>query len=204
MPNNGFKIEGLDTLNKTLKTISHAVRIEVLEELKASALEINSLAAQNIQSNGSIGASGGGGGLLGSQQMIESDPSTFEIVNTAPYAAYVEFGTGARVSVPAEWKDYAALFKRGSNRAGGIEMVKRLTEWVRAKGLSGRYSVKTRQRVGGKNTQANEDKKVAYAIYLSIVKNGIYAHPFLYPAYIKVKQKIMPRVKEVINTAMKS
>jgi len=200
---NGFKIEGIESLKEKLKNLTIAIKTDVIKELEASALEINSLAAQNIAANGSIGASGGGGGLLGSQQMIESAPGIFEIINTAPYAAYVEFGTGARINIPAEWKDYAALFKRGSNRAGGIEMIKRLTEWVRSKGLAGSYSVKTQRRLGSKKTQRNEDEKIAYAIYLGIVQNGIYAHPFLWPAFVKVRPQIIERVQTVIRESIK-
>ena len=48
-----------------------------------------------------------------------TDKKYKEIYNTADYAAYIEFGTGRGVSVPAELTQYAAGFK-GSRPGGNI------------------------------------------------------------------------------------
>jgi HK97 gp10 family phage protein len=37
---------------------------------------------------------------------------SYEVVSTIPYAAYVEFGTGGAVNIPAGVKDYAIQFKK--------------------------------------------------------------------------------------------
>ena len=42
------------------------------------------------------------------------------VFSDAEYAAYLEFGTGAKVSVPPEWEDYAIQFK-GVKEVTGIE-----------------------------------------------------------------------------------
>ena len=71
-------------------------------------------------------------------------------------------------------------------------MVLRITEWVRRKGLgtgfagpigvTGTYSVKSRRRTGSKDVQAQQNKQAAYAIALKILREGIPAQPYLYPA----------------------
>ena len=47
-----------------------------------------------------------------------------------------------------------------------------LIAWVRKKGLSGAYSLKTRRRLGSKTTQAEQDKSMAYMIALKIKHHG--------------------------------
>jgi hypothetical protein len=41
------------------------------------------------------------------------------VFSDAGYAAYLEFGTGAKVDVPPEWEDYAIQFK-GEKEVSGI------------------------------------------------------------------------------------
>jgi len=112
------------------------------------------------------------------------------------YAAYLEFGTRKFAaqyvsSLPADWRQVAARAKGG--RGGTFEeMVLRITEWVRRKGLgtgfagpigvTGTYSVKSRRRTGSKDVQAQQNKQAAYAIALKILREGIPAQPYLYPA----------------------
>ena len=112
------------------------------------------------------------------------------------YAAYLEFGTRKFAAeyvstLPADWREVAARAKGG--RGGTFEeMVLRITEWVRRKGLgtgfagrigvTGTYSVKSRIRTGSKNIQAQQNRQAAYAIALKILREGIPAQPYLYPA----------------------
>ena len=49
------------------------------------------------------------------KQSINAKPISFlsyEVVSTIPYAAYVEFGTGGAVKIPAGVEDYAIQFKK--------------------------------------------------------------------------------------------
>ena len=40
----------------------------------------------------------------------------YEVVSTMPYAAYVEFGTGGAVKIPAGVEDYAIQFKKPNKK----------------------------------------------------------------------------------------
>jgi len=124
------------------------------------------------------------------------------------YAAYLEFGTRKFAaqyvsSLPADWRQVAARAKGG--RGGSFEeMVLRITEWVRRKGLgngfagkigvTGTYSVKSRRRTGSKDIQAQQNRQAAYAIALKILREGIPAQPYLYPA---VNTNIPVLIKEL-------
>lgn len=95
------------------------------------------------------------------------------------YAAYLEFGTrkfaAAYVnSLPADWKSYAAQF-RGSGGGNG-DYFEIIRKWVKRKGI---------------------DDAAAYAIALSILRNGIKAQPFLYPAFQKNLVKLESKLKEL-------
>jgi hypothetical protein len=57
--------------------------------------------------------------------------------------------------------------------------IKPLVEWVRKKGIVGRYNTKTRKRLGGKAKTASEDMSAARAIQRSIAKRGTRGKPFL-------------------------
>jgi hypothetical protein len=126
-----------------------------------------------------------------------------EIVVNCDYAAYVEFGTrkfAARYvsTLPQNWQQFAAEFKNSGG--GGLwEFLKRLTEWVARKGLSGTYSTKTQRRTGKKVDRANEDFDAAFGIALYILKNGIKPHPYLYPAYEKNRILLEKRIKDLLD-----
>lgn len=112
-----------------------------------------------------------------------------EIVAGAPYASYIEFGTrkfaaSYVASLPKDWQTLAAQYK---GKGGGTfeELVKNIAVWVGQKGIAGRYSVKTRKRLGDTATKEQENLQAAYPIALKIVRNGISARPYLYPAYVK-------------------
>ncbi len=125
------------------------------------------------------------------------------ITVNADYAAYVEFGTkkfaAAYVAaLPADWQTFAAQFK-GKGGESFQQFIVRLTQWVHRKGLAGTYSVKTRERTGAKASHGTEDYSVAYKIALSILRNGIKAHPFLYPAFEKNRLELIANLKAQIE-----
>ena len=101
---------------------------------------------------------------------------TWEVVATEPYSAYLEFGTGISVSVPAEMQDIASQFKGGRISEGTLyEAIK---EWARNKGIP---------------------KDVVYFIYLKILKKGIDPHPFLYPAFVEGRVQYIEELKKELE-----
>ena len=90
----------------------------------------------------------------------------WSIIAFANYAAYVEFGTGKKVTVPDEFKDMAAEFK-GKGGGSFEEGLKRIKAWCKRKGI---------------------DEDAAYPIFMSLLNVGMEPHPFLYPAFKKGEQ----------------
>ena len=95
-----------------------------------------------------------------------------EIVVAANYAAYLEFGTrgfaAAYVAtLPTEWQVFAAQFKGGGGSFEDFFM--NIIDWVKRKGI---------------------EPAAAYPIAIKILRFGIAAKPFLYPA-VEINKKIL-------------
>lgn len=94
------------------------------------------------------------------------------------YASYVEFGTRKYAAetvskLPADWQAFASSTK-GKGAGTFKEFVERLVGWVSRKGL-----------------------QAAYAIALTILRNGVKAQPFLYPAYNKYKDQLLKDLNDI-------
>jgi HK97 gp10 family phage protein len=94
------------------------------------------------------------------------------------YGAYMEFGTGAKVSVPTEFKDMAASFK-GQKTGTFKEALESIKAWCRAKGI---------------------DEKAAYPIFAKILGAGINPRPFLYPSWIEGKKQYLKDLENLLKT----
>jgi HK97 gp10 family phage protein len=136
----GVNLTGIDSLQNALKKLDEKLVKEVSNEINASALKIQSDARKLAPVNmgflrNSIVLDGELGGL------------TVDVAAKMPYAAYVEFGTGAKVSIPSGYEEYAALFK-GTRKVSGMrsqpylipsyeiekpKLIKRLNEMLNAK-----------------------------------------------------------------------
>jgi hypothetical protein len=105
-----------------------------------------------------------------------------EVVATAKYAAYIEFGTRKFAasyvsSLPQDWATYAATFQ---GPAGGTfaDLVKSIMGWCKRKGI---------------------DEKAAYPIARKIIINGIKAQPYLYPSVLKNTPQLIKDIKDIYS-----
>lgn len=103
--------------------------------------------------------------------------SRYRIMVNEMYGAYMEFGTGAKVKVPAEFRDMANSFrpKTGKTFEQGLDSIK---VWCRAQSI---------------------DEKYAYIIFVTILMNGLEPRPFLYPAWTKGKKDYLNNLKRVLS-----
>ena len=172
----GFSVnlQNLKGIQDALKNLDVSLKKDVSNEINASALKIQSDAKRLAPVNF--------GQLRSGIRLEKVSDLTFGVESTASYSPYVEFGTGGKVSVPADFQDYARTFKGGK---GGKfkDMVDALTLWVRRKGIG-----------NGKN-----DKGLAYVIARSILQKGLRPQPFLIPAYEQEKPKLIKRLKDLLN-----
>jgi len=118
------------------------------------------------------------GTLAQSIHTMESEKGLTQNVGTnEPYAPYMEFGTGSRVQVPAEFSNMAnrAKDKSEGNFKQGLESIKR---WCIKKGI---------------------DVKAAYPIFVAILNNGLTPRPFMYPAFVKARATFADDIKDALK-----
>lgn len=205
------KIEGLQALVTKFDTFEKDVQKKLQDELIDWGNNTKGRAIRNLSQPYPDGAVDRG--ILKNRIEVDIKPLNVSVVVASDYAAYVEFGTkkfaAAYVAtLPQDWRTFAAQFKGGG---GGTfaDFVKRLTEWVHRKGLgtgfagnigvAGTYSTKTRKRTGNKQTQASQDKQAAYLIARKIVRDGMRAHPFLYPASEESRVELERNLKAIFQ-----
>jgi HK97 gp10 family phage protein len=167
-------LNGLKDIQDALKNIDGKLKQDVGDEINASALKILTDAKRLAPVNF---------GQLRNQIAIEPiDDLTYAVEAKASYSAYVEFGTGNQVSVPADFTSYAAQFK-GKKGGKFKDFVDALTLWVKRKGIG-----------DGKN-----DKGLAFVIARSILQKGMRPQPFLIPSYETEKPKLIQRLKKLLD-----
>ena len=167
-------LSGIKELEGKLNKLTTALQKDVSNEINATALNIENQAKKLAPINL--------GQLRNSIALTKDSELTYTVAANASYSAYVEFGTGPQVSVPADFTSYAQQFK---GKSGGKfkDMVEALTLWVKRKGVG-----------NGKN-----DKGLAYVIALSILRKGMRPQPFLIPAYEMEKPKLIQRLNQLLN-----
>lgn len=187
------QISGLDTIRKALEQRPKAIFKEVELEFEATADQITSKQKQRVPKD-----MGGSGGLASAISNARTKPLTYELVAQRFHAAYMEFGTKKRARIPAELAGIASEFQAKKGGGSGEGFYDSILEWVKRKGITGTYSLKTRKRTGNKLDQQIEDEQAAFAIYLSIKRHGVKPHPFFFAAYFEERPKLIERIKNIL------
>jgi HK97 gp10 family phage protein len=171
-----FDITNISEVLGKLQSFDKKVQQDVKDEVNASALNIQSGAKRLAPVNlGQLRNS-----IYLKEQKVDKG-FVFSVGSNASYAPYVEFGTGGKVSIPAGFEQLASGFK--GKKAGTFkDMVQALTLWVRRKGIGG-----------------GNDKSIAYAIAISILKKGMRPQPFLIPSFETEKPKMINNIKKAIE-----
>lgn len=167
-----FEIQGLDKLKAKIKALPKDVQEEVVGEIQAwgnevNALQLSLISQQKIQDFGGL------------QQNTKAMPTPdgVELISNVFYAPFVEFGTGAKVKVPAEVAAYASQF-RGKKKGTFRDFVVKMGEWLKRKGY---------------------DPKLAFIAALNKIKNGSEARPYFFDPYIKKRRILIQRINKVIS-----
>lgn len=138
-------------------------------------------------------APGDTGFLRGQISVKELSPLTYEVVSGSEYSAPMEFGTKGKFT-PIPGVDSSEF--KGLPKGNWQEFINSIAKWVRRKGLSGTYSVKTKKRTGNKLNQISEDYQLAYVIARSIYKNGVTPHPFFFKQLASVRRDLFRGIRE--------
>ena len=176
-----FRLDGVqDALNR-IRRAGNEVRAEVDMELADGANLIRTTAVKNVKQN----IDNTTGKLAVSMFAQKIGPLQHEVGNNVFYAPYIEFGTGGKVSVPQELKAIAEEVRSRPKRGNFADMHVAIYEWAVRKGYI------------SKNDKTGMAKAKWWAI--RILKNGISPQPFLYPAFVANRQKIVDRIKRVLE-----
>ena len=122
--------------------------------------------------------------------------TSFEVVSASKYSAPMEFGTKTKFT-PIPGID-AGEFK-GRPVGSWKDFINNIAKWVRRKGISGTYSVKTRKRTGNKLNQVAEDYQLAYMIARKIYRTGVRPHPFFFKQIPLVRRDIFRGIRQILN-----
>lgn len=164
-----MEVKGVQSVIYELRKFGEKAEKIINAETEAIAFQIESDAKKIAPKNF--------GKLAQSISKLKVKPSLYKVTVNELYGAYIEFGTGTKVNVPAEFASIAASFK-GKKQGSFKEGLEAIKVWCRHKGI---------------------DEKYAYAIFAKILGAGINPQPFLYPAWIKGKKDYLDN----LNNALK-
>jgi HK97 gp10 family phage protein len=184
-------LNGMKELEGKLNNLTTVLKKDVSDEINSSALNIQKQAKRLAPVNF--------GKLRGSIALKKDSDLTYSVAAYASYAAYVEFGTGGKVSIPAGYESFASQF-RGQKGGTYYDFLLAILDWIKKKGIvAGTYNIKTKRRLGNKAQKFNEDVKLAESIAFSILKKGINPQPFLIPSFENEKPKLIQRLNKLLN-----
>ena len=172
-------IKGLSSTISELRKFGEKAEKLINAETQSTAFNIEEDAKKRAPKNfGKLAQS-----ISTSQPISDKNKSIISRVITVNelYGAYMEFGTGSKVNVPAEFADMAATFKgkKQGTFKQGLEAIK---VWCKAKGIP---------------------EAAAYPIFAKILGAGINPRPFLYPAWVKGKNDYQNNLERVLKSLNK-
>ena len=111
--------------------------------------------------------------------------------------ALVGYAAAYVPSLPSDWQTFAASYK-GKGNGDYYDFLNAILDWVKRKGLSDVTNSYTGKKVGGKAAIENQ-VVLAEAIAWSILKKGIKAQPFLYPASQQALPQLTADLKRIFD-----
>ena len=178
---------GLDRVIGSLKSFPANLKKEMDLELSQAAQEVATLATRNAPADEAK-----------LRQSIQDNKvgNHYEVTVGAAYAPFMEFGTKKLFQSTRGFENYAREFK-GKQVAGPAgNLFDAILGWVKRKKI--KFPAKTK---GRKKYISPED--TAFIISRSIATKGVHPHPFLFPAFVKVRRELVGRLTDIIRRAFK-
>lgn len=186
----GFNIEiiGLPQMRGMIKGLVRELETKIENEIHASGVQIRNKAIRNITRQKIVDQ-----GALRAGMQLTNILNGVQVFNSVLYSPFVEFGTKGRTRVPAEWQSYAMIFKGPTNRGDFEHFVLNLVDWMKRKGIKPKNGY----------TSDRAYRNAAEWIAIHILKNGLEARPFMYPAYKEEADRLPGRLLKLIMSEMK-
>lgn len=162
-----IKIEGLEKLQADLSEKAKSIVKEIDAEIGFACDE----AVGFMQTD----APADQGRLRQSISKAKIGELNYEIVAQADYAAYLEFGTRAKVVIPPGLEAVAEQYK-GSGGGSILGAKEAIFNWCKRKGI---------------------DPKAWYPIYISLMAKGVSPHPFFFNNFERVKEPLLKNIQNI-------
>lgn len=182
---------GFDQYLNRIKTASKELQAEVAAEIKLGAEMYRDGAKRDLVANGTSNTSD----LL---NKINIEPVTlfeYNVKASSFHAPFIEFGTKGKYKPIPGTEDIAAQFR--VKMPGTFDkLVENIKVWMKKRGVGVTYNIKTRR----KTRQTKDEKdKVAFAIAMSIAKNGISPQPYFFKQITPVRNHVNKRIESILN-----
>ncbi len=184
---------GFDQFTERINRATKEIQSEVAGEVAAAAMLFEGNAIRDC-----ITQVGDNSTLAKSIDKKSITPLEWEVFVGAFYAPFIEFGTKGKYRPIPGTEDIAAQYK-GMKRGNFEQMLKNIELWVERKGIASRFSPKTGRKLKTNKSDALNIKKAAYAISVSILKNGIEPKPFFFQQIPIVRDSLFKNVERVLN-----
>ena|SRR6185312_7415741 len=149
------------------------------------------------------------------RESINYTPNNLRIAVGAyiEYAAFVEFGTKSFAaayvaSLPPDWQAFAAEH-RNTGEGTFAELLIAIMKWVELKGITMEPSMyeqedeylygKLKNSTPKQRSAEEQQQQLAYLIARKIVRDGIRAQPYIYPAFEKNKLELIENLKAQLH-----
>lgn len=186
-----LKVQGINQFTKKLNALPSNMQKQVGGEIEDAAKRINGKQLRLAPVDE--------GGLKQATGYKKVKPLEYENFSGKHYAPFREFGTKSRAKIPSELQEYAKQFNLKGPNIGFDAFFLIILDWVRRKGIAGRFSTKTRRRIGNKNQQLQEDFSVAWPIAMSILRKGTHPQPFFFQPFFEERKVLVENVRKIVE-----
>jgi hypothetical protein len=182
------KVNGLKEVEAQLTSYSKSL------ESKADAIVADNVRQMVI--NAKRDAPKDFGRIAGATTPKKNANANWSMVCDAFTAVYMEFGTKGNYR-PIPGIDASEFKSTGGNNGKGF--FDSILDWVKRKGIGDTYDIKTR-RLSDKGVDRQiRYEQTAFAIYLSIIRHGVKAHPFFFKQIPIQEPKIKSDFQQLVN-----
>ena len=168
------KLTGVQKIINQLAKVENEISAEVDAELQASLNKMEKDAKRKAPSNFSQ--------LRNSIGNAKESKLRYSLFASAYYAPYVEFGTRGKTEVPKELEAVAKNIQARESKGTFEEFVESIYLWGRKKKII-------------KKNDKNHAVNIARKIYI----NGIAPQPYLWPAFVAERSKLISNIRAVVN-----
>jgi|SRR6478735_2383001 len=169
--------KGVNGISKTiakLQAFGKDIEKKIDLELEAIAIQVEADAKKLAPKNF--------GKLAQSISHLKVKNLVWKVTVNEIYGAYMEFGTGTKVRVPAEFAEMAKSFQGKKGTGTFKDALEAIKVWCRSKGI---------------------DEKAAYPILAKILGAGVNPQPYLYPAYKKGEKDLLKNLEKLVKVNKK-